>query len=592
MQNQYEVRQHFEQRILFFQILGFVLFLLLFLRLLDLQWLQHEGLLLQAEQNRVNIVPTLATRGEIFDREGRGLAINRVSYHVYIIPERVPDMGQTLDRLTKLLGWNERHLSLVKKQLKRARRDRPVLIEDKLPWKHIAILAARLHHFPGVDIRSGTQRMYPYGSLTSHFIGYLSQANAEDVGMGMLPIEKVGRSGAEKAFETSLHGRLGAQHEEVDALGRRIGVLKRTPPVIGEGLRVSLDIDLQKAAARAMGKRTGAVVAMDVHSGEVLTLLSQPGIDTNRFISGLETEKWQSWLSNPQRPLINRATQAAFPPASTFKLMTGLAALRHGVPLAHGKTTCRGHIELADRNLRCWKRKGHGRLGLHRAIVESCDVFFYELGDQLGMERLQAEFLLWGFGQPTGIALSPEARGTIPLQAQTASGRNRQWFRGETMITAIGQGAVSATPLQMARFTAAIANGGKLLKPQLLAGQPAEIIREIEINSKKLDFVRKAMRSVVASGRGTAHAALSHLPWKVAGKTGTAQIVSMAQDEDKAKKTVLDHHKDHAWFIGYAPYENPKIAFAVFIEHGGHGGSAAAPVAAAIVRAMAAKEQS
>jgi len=593
MQDYHHSRKRFNQRILCFQIFSFALLFLLFLRLLDLQWLQHEGLLLQAEQNRVNVVPMLATRGELVDRHGVGLAVNHVSYHVYIIPERIPEMEKTLARLADLLGWDERQFAQVKHRLKRARRDRPVLVEDKLPWLRVAPLAARLHHLAGVDVKAGTRRFYPYAQTASHLIGYLSMANAEDVNKGMLPIEKAGRSGLEKTFESRLHGQLGMQQEEVDALGRRVGVLKRTPPVMGEQIQISLDIDLQKAASRALAGRTGAVVVMDVHTGEVLVLLSQPGIDTNHFISGLEMEQWQYWLHDPKRPLLNRAIQAAFPPASTFKLLTSLAALRYGMPLTRKKTDCKGFLELADRNLRCWRRKGHGRVNMHRAIVESCDVYFYKLGDQLGMSRLQAEAKRWGFGQPTGIELSPEVRGTMPTQARSPSGHTRKWFRGETMITAIGQGAVSVTPMQMARFAAAIANGGKLLRPQLEAGQPAQIMREIDVSPKHLDIIRKAMRDVVASGRGTAHARLSRLPWKVAGKTGTAQVVAMAQDNDKKEaKKKPKHLQDHAWFMGYAPFENPRIAFAVFVEHGGHGGSAAAPVAAAIVRAMAKREAS
>ncbi len=585
-----EIRKRFEQRILFFQLLGFTLFLLLFLRLIDLQWLQHEGLLLQAEQNRINVVPILPTRGEIVDRYGRGLAVNHVSYYISIIPERVPDIQKTLQHLAALLGWDKQYIARVSRRIKHARRDRPVLVADQISWQRIARLAARLHRLPGVDARAGTHRYYPYAALTAHLVGYLSLANANDVKRGVLPMEKAGRSGVEKAFEPLLHGRPGTQYEEVDARGRRIGVLKRAPPSMGSRLRLSLDVDLQQAVARAMGDRAGAVVVMDVQTGEVLALLSQPGFDPNRFISGLEAEQWKRWLNDPRRPLLNRAVQAAFPPASTFKLITSLAALRHKTPLIRHRTVCNGFIQLTDRKLRCWKRKGHGLIGIHRAIVESCDVYFYKLGDQLGMEGLQQEAMTWGFGQPTGIALSPEARGTAGVRlARSLSGRRRQWFRGETMIVAIGQGAVSVTPIQMARFAAAIANGGRLLRPHLRTGVPAEVVREININPKSLDAVRRAMRDVVANIHGTAHAALARLPWKVAGKTGTAQVVSMSQDENKRKSTGPDRHRDHAWFMGYAPYDHPRIAFAVFVEHGGHGGSSAAPVAAAIVRAMAAR---
>jgi penicillin-binding protein 2 len=283
--------------------------------------------------------------------------------------------------------------------------------------------------------------------------------------------------------------------------------------------------------------------------------------------------------------------QAAYPPASTFKLLVGLAGLQRGASLARGFTQCPGYLELADRKLRCWKREGHERVELHKALVESCDVYFYSLGDQLGMEAMQESAGLWGFGQKTGIRLA-EARGVAPGQEWRPGRRSGKWFRGETMIAAIGQGTVNVTPLQLARFAAAIANGGRLLTPQLRADESPEVVRVIDIQPEHLATIRKAMRGVVAEIHGTAHASLAGLPWPVAGKTGTAQVVAMAQDEDEQPEGEQeDHHRDHAWFMGFAPYENPRIAFAVFVEHGGHGGSAAAPIAAAIVRAMAAREQ-
>jgi len=586
--NSLEVRGRFERRMLLLKWLSVLFMLLLFVRLGDLQWLQHEGLLLQAERNRINVVPVLPTRGEILDRNGEGLALNHVSYRLTLIPERVEDLPAALNMLQKLMHWPQERMQKISSRVSHSRRDRPVLLADKLGWEAVAQVAARLHHLPGVDVQAGTHRYYPYGALTSHLIGYVSLARGDDLQRGMLSSEKVGRRGVERAFEEGLHGKLGSQYEEVDAQGRRISAFKRVPPKMGEHLQLSLDIRLQQAAAKALGDRTGAVVVLDVQSGEVLALLSKPGFEPNRFITGLETEQWQAWVHDPQHPLINRATQAAYPPASTFKMLVGLAGIQAGGSLAHKTVQCPGYVELADRKLRCWKRRGHGRVDLHRALVESCDVYFYELGDQLGMPAITDTARQWGFGESTGIIIGPEAAGTVPL---VESGKGaRRWFRGETMITAIGQGAVTATPLQMARFAAAIANGGALLRPHLIANQPAEISRQIDVKAEDLDVIRRGMRDVVSSVHGTAHSAMSRLKWTSAGKTGTAQVVEEAQDEDKEKtkgQVQPRKHQDHAWFMGYAPYEEPRIAFAVFVEHGGHGGHAAAPVAAAVVRAMA-----
>ncbi len=578
---------------LFFQIAMGLLLLLLFLRLINLQLYQHEGLLLQANKNRINVVPLLPTRGIITDRYGVGLAINHVSYQVQMIPERVENLESALNELQELLNWSKQQLNRVRNRIHHARSDRPVLLEDKLSWQHVAPVAARLHQLSGIDVVAGTHRHYPYDKLTSHLVGYLSLAGPKDLQRGYLRTENVGRSGLERVFETTLHGTPGSQQEEIDATGRRIAVLKQTPPKIGGDIKLSIDVTLQQIAAKALGRRTGAVVVMDVHTGELLTLLSQPGFNTNHFITGLEHEQWQAWIEDPRKPLLNRTTQAAYPPASTFKMVTSFAGLRHQIPLATGKTQCPGYLELADRNLRCWRRKGHGDVTLHKSIVRSCDVYFYELGDLIGMQRLTEEARLWGLGEHTGILLTPETRGTLPsIQQQLRDGKVRPWYRGETMITAIGQGMSTVSPLQMARFAAAIANGGKVLMPKLLAGSEPAIIRRVDVNPDHLQRIQKAMRDVIAKPKGTAHWALNWAAWPVAGKTGTAQVIAMAQDDEKeaGRTPELDRHKDHAWFMGYAPYDSPKVAFAVFVEHGGHGGSDAAPVVKPMLQYLAKQE--
>jgi len=593
---QLEIRQRFDTRMLcFFAAIPLFLGLLLF-QILQLQWLEHDKYKLQADQNRLNIVPVLPVRGEIIDAQGKGLAVNRIDYIVSLIPERVDNQPETLRRLAQLLHWSDKKVALIVKRIKRTRPDRSVLLDDKLQWSDVSPLAARLHHYPGVDVQAGSYRQYPFAELTSHVIGYLSLANRRDVKAGYLPSEFIGRTGIEKSFETTLHGHLGHQREEVDAHGRRIAVLNRTAPLMGETIHLALDTEVQQAASDALGDRTGAVVVMDVKTGGILLMLSKPGYDTNRFITGLESAQWQAWLNNPEKPLLNRAIQAAYPPASTFKLVTGLAGLRDGAHLAQGSTFCPGYVEFSDRRLHCWKRIGHNKVAMHDAIVQSCDVYFYKLADQLGMAAISDAAHEWGLGAKTHIDLTPESRGTIPTQSpymmaamKNSQSKRKKWFRGETMITGIGQGALTTTPLQIARLAAAIANGGAILKPQLLAGQSPEVLHQVDVKAEHLHSIQVAMRDVVRSPRGTAHRALGSAPWTAAGKTGTAQVVKLSKSKKNklSNAEVLRHHKDHAWFMGYAPYEQPQIAIAVFVEHGGHGGSDAAPVAAAIIRVMA-----
>jgi len=597
MLTQLDTRRRFDLRIMFFFGATALLLGILAIHILHLQWIEHNKLAQQADRNRINVLPVLPVRGEIVDSKGRGLAINRIAYQVIMIPERVEMLDETLQQLAELLQWSQGKLEQVRLRIRRSRPDRPVLLDDKLKWATVAPIAARLHHLSGIDVQVGTYRYYPYADVMSHLIGYLSLARSEDMQEGFLSTEFIGRTGIEKSFESVLHGQLGSQQEEVDVHGRRISVLKSEAPVMGSQLQLTVNAKIQQAAAAALGKRTGAVVVMDVHNGAIIAMLSRPGYDTNQFITGLETEQWQAWLNDSRKPLLNRATQAAYPPASTFKLVTSLAGLRQQSALAIGTTTCEGSIELADRKLRCWKRTGHQKIDLHRAIVESCDVYFYELGDQLGMGVISDEAERWGFGLKTGIELPPESRGIIPthnpnmMEAMRHVGnwKRMKWFRGETMITAIGQGAVTVTPLQMARFAAAIANGGDILKPQLnLAAEPV-VQSKVDVDPAQLQAVRDAMFEVVNAPNGTAYWHMRGLPWKAAGKTGTAQVVSMSQDDEKDRTPEYDRHKDHAWFMGYAPFKAPQIAFAVFVEHGGHGGSAAAPIAAAIIRAAEAE---
>jgi len=596
---QLEVRQRFNVRMIYFFAATPVFLGLLLLQIMQLQWFNHEKYQLQADQNRLNIIPILPVRGEIIDAQGKGLAINHIDYRVSLIPERVKNLDATLHTLTQALHWTDDKVALLRKRIKHTRPDRSVLLADKLQWPDVSPLAARLHHYPGINVEAGSYRQYPFAELTSHIIGYLSLANPGDLDAGFLPSEFIGRTGIEKSFEPDLHGKLGHQREEVDAHGRRIAVINSKPPIMGKTIQLALDTDIQQAASDALGKRTGAVIVMDIKTGGIISMLSKPGYDTNQFITGLESAQWNAWLNNPEKPLLNRATQAAYPPASTFKLVTGLAGLAHGSHLAQGSTFCPGYVEFSDRKLHCWKRRGHETVSMHKALVESCDVYFYQLADQLGMGVISDAALSWGLGEKTHIDLPPESRGIIPAQSpymmaaiKNTQSRRKKWFRGETMITGIGQGALTTTPLQIARLAAAIANGGYILKPQVLANAPAEVLHKADVKPEHLQIVRSAMRDVVLTSAGTAHKALGQAAWTSAGKTGTAQVIKLSGKKKSklSNEEIQHHHKDHAWFMGYAPYENPQIAIAVFVEHGGHGGSDAAPVAAAVIQAMAKKQ--
>ena len=579
MWNPFELRQRYNLRVYLFLAAMICMALLLFGRMVQLQWIQYSQHFIQSEGNRIHVSPILPTRGMMTDRNGVGLAINKVSYKITLIPERVENMDETLTSVQALMHWDNKRIERLKKKIKKSRSDRAVLLMDQLPWQSVAPLAARLHHYSGVNVVAGTHRKYPYAMEAAHLVGYLSLVRDVDVQKGYLRMEYVGRSGLERILESRLHGELGYKYEEVNARGRRIALIKTLRPKTGENIKLSIDVELQKVAAKALAGKTGAVVVMDVHTGEVLTLLSMPGYDSNKFITGLDNVQWKSWLEDIEKPLLNRTTQAAYPPASTMKLVTSFGGLEHGLRLANGSTQCPGYVELADRKIRCWKKKGHGKVDMHESIVHSCDVYFYELGDALGMSRLSDTAREWGFGEKTGVNLPPESRGNVPRQRHP-SGRN--WYRGETMITAIGQGSITVTPLQMARFSAAIANGGKILTPLLEKGEAVKVVRQLDVNTQALQKVRQGMRDVVADRKGTAYWQLSRAHWTVAGKTGTAQVVKMSDDDERTFSDAK-HHQDHAWFMGYAPFDKPEIAFAVFVENGGHGGSVAGPVARAVV---------
>jgi len=502
---------------------------------MPLQRFEHEKYPLQIENKHLNAIPVLPVRGEILDIQGKGLAINQIDYRIYMIPDRVENLEITLSRLQQEMHWSDDKMRLIHQKIQLSRPDLSVLLD-------VSHLAVHLQHYPGIDVRIGSYRQYPFAELTSHLIGYISMAHKKDVEKGYLPSEFIGRSGVERSFESSLHGQLGNQHKELNAHDQRISVVNHQVPAIGETVRLALDVEVQQAASDALGDRTGAVVVMDVHTGAVITLLSKPGYDTNKFITGLELVQWQEWLNNPEKPLLDHAIMAAYPFPPTFKL--------------------------------------------------------YKLADQLGLDAISKTALAWGLGKKTGIDLPSESRGNVPIQSpymiaatkDSQSRRNKQLY-GETLMKEIGESTLIVTPLQVARLAAAIANGGYVLKPQLLAGQKPEVSHQAHVSKQALHTIRSAMRDVVRSPAGKAHRSLGSAKWSVAGKTGTVQVVKVLSSKKKnlMAQDIEYRLKDQTWFMGYAPYKNPQIAIAVFVEHGGHGDSAAL-VAAAVINVLADRE--
>jgi len=508
----------------------------LLVQCVPLQRFDHEKYPLQAENKHLNAIPVLPVRGEIFDVQGKGLAINQIDYRIYMIPDRVENLDITLSHLQQELHWSDDKMHLIHQKIQLARSDRSVLLD-------VSHLAVHLQDYPGIDVKTGNYRQYPFAELTSHLIGYISMAHKEDVEKGYLPSEFVGRSGVERSFESSLHGQLGDQRKETDVHARRISMVNHQVPAIGKTIRLALDVEVQQAASDALGDRTGAVVVMDVHTGAVITLLSKPGFDTNKFIAGLELVQWREWLNNPEKPLLNHAIEAAYPSPQIFKL--------------------------------------------------------YKLADQLGLDASSNTPLAWGLGEKTGIDLPSESRGNVPIQSphmiaaikDSQSRRNKQ-LHGETLVKGVGESTLTVTPLQVARLAAAIANGGYVLKPQLLAGHKPEILHQAHVSKQALHTIRSAMRDVVRSPAGKAHRSLGSAKWSVVGKTGALQVVKMlSSKKNKLMAQDIEYRlKDQTWFMGYAPYKNPQIAIAVFVEHGRHGDSAAASVAAAVINVLAGRE--
>ena len=567
-----------------------LVFLGLFVRLIFLQVVQGERYTYLSENNRIRLKRVPGSRGMIVDRQGQLLVDSRPSFDLFFVPEDSEQPENTLRLLARYLKWDEAALlKTYEDNLSRAAFDEITLGRD-VEWSTIVAVETHQLDLPGVTLRARPRRNYTDGPAAAHLLGYLGEVNPKQLktlkAQGYGSGDEIGHYGLERRWEEILRGQNGGQQVEVDALGRRVRVLHEVHNVPGYTMHLTIDRQLQQTAFELLSGKQGTLVAIDVRSGAILALASTPAFDPNVFARGIKGDEWNLLLNDKLKPLSNRAIQGQFPPGSTFKIIMAIAGLEEGVINPEAAISDPGFFPFGNRSFRDWKEGGHGMVNLHKAIVISCDTYFYQLGPKLGVDRIAKWARAFGLGQRTGIEVDGERGGTIPDTAWKLKRYRQPWYPGETVSVAIGQGYVTVTPLQLANMMAAVANGGKLFRPRIVSKVESvdgatvheygpELISTIEMKPDTLSRVHHALADVVKAGTGgMARSAIV----EVAGKTGTAQVVEMKGTYLKSEQLSY-FNRDHAWFVSYAPAQNPEIAVAVLIEHGGHGGDAAAPVA-------------
>ncbi|MGK7297221.1 MAG: penicillin-binding protein 2 [Candidatus Wenzhouxiangella sp. M2_3B_020] len=557
-------------------------------RFAQLQIIEHGTYAARAENNRVRLRAIAPNRGLILDRHGRVLAENRSAYRLVMIPERVDDVGAALADVDALVGLSDSEREQFRLRLVRNRPFQPVMVKGNLEEDEVATLALDRHRLDGLEIEPYLVRHYPYGPALAHVVGYVARLDESDLSRldagNYRATTHTGKTGIERHYEDLLHGTSGVERVETNAQGRMVRVLERSDPVPGRDIRLTLDLDLQLTALDALGEHPGAVVALDIESGGVLALVSKPGFDPNEFVNGIGNAAYRKLLESPRRPLFNRFLSGGYEPGSTVKPFIALAGLQSGKITPETRVFSGGSFKLPghSREYRDWRRGGHGWVDLTSAIEQSVNVYFYDLAHNLGIDRISRELALFGFGQPTGIDLPGEFDGVLPSRNWKRRALNEPWFPGETVITGIGQGFIVVTPLQIAYAAATLAGRGKAAPPRLLDLEPPA--QRIEHAASHWDAVFAGMHAVVHGERGTARAIAARLPVEIGGKTGTSQVFGRPDDNAEIDEDELPWFlRNHALFIGFAPYDEPRIAIAVVAEHGGGGSSVAAPVAAAVL---------
>ena len=571
-------------------------------RLIYLQVTGHAHYADLSQSNRVKVSVITPIRGLIYDRNGEVLAENNPSYSLDITPEQVDDLDETIARLRQIIPLTDEEVEDFQKRRQQTKRFNSVSIRTRLNEQEVATFSVQRHQFPGVDIQANLLRHYPHGDYMAHVIGYVGRINEEEL-RSIDPVryrgmQSIGKSGIERAYEDELLGEPGYQETENTAQGRSIKLLSLQAPIPGHDLTLNIDAELQQIAYEALGDYNGAVVAISPKTGAIHAFASKPGFDNNLFVQGIDVPTYKALNESHDRPLFNRALRGQYPPGSTLKPFFALAGLEYNVITQDRTYFCPGYYQLpnSEHKYRDWKKWGHGKTDMHKAIVQSCDVYHYILAHDLGIDRMHDFLHLFGFGSQTGIDLIGESSGLLPSREWKRKVHNQIWFPGETLISGIGQGYNLVTPLQLANATAILASRGMVNTPSLVAtvaGQtPVDVVASSESFGIALedethwDDIFSAMKDVVHSLRGTAKGISKDLHYFIAGKTGTAQVFSVAQEETYKEDEIAEKLKDHALFIAFAPYDDPQLAIAVIVENGGHGGSVAAPIARAVFDAF------
>jgi len=586
----------FNRRLLIAIIVSVVLLLLLMIRLMYLQIIHQEHYSTLSENNRVNILPIPPTRGLIYDRNGIVLAQNLPSFSLRLVPEHIPDLAQTLTELQNLVAISEEDIQRFHKDRKQKRRFEGIPLRFRLDDEEVARVSVNQYRLPGVEIHAELARHYPLGNLASHAVGYVGRINEQELrdldASNYAASSHIGKVGVERAYEDLLHGQVGYQQVETNAQGRILHVLERTLPTPGKNLFLNLDVEVQRVAEQAMGENNGALVALDPRNGAVLALVSTPTYDPNLFVNGLDSKTFKELRDSPARPLFNRALRGQYPPGSTVKPFLGLAGLELNQIRQSASLNCPGwYMQEGDpRRYRDWKKHGHGKTDLTKAIVESCDVYFYDLSVALGIDRMHEFLARFGLGQQTGIDIRGELGGILPSREWKRRTYRTVWYPGETLIAGIGQGFMLTTPLQLANITATLSMYGRRTQPnmlyaiqdademnqQLIEPRPSEPVPVGQLDHWKT--IIDAMQKVISNPHGTAHRLSYQLPYTIAGKTGTAQVFGLKEEEEYKEEEISKKLRDHALFVAFAPVEDPRIAVSIIVENGGHGGSTAAPI--------------
>ena len=576
----------------------FLLGMLIVIRVFFLQVVMHDHFTTLSQHNRVKIQPIAPIRGLIFSSDGVLIANNSPSFSLALVPEQVGDIDQTIEALKKLIEIDASDLERFRKQLRKKHLFSSVPLKFNLSDGEVAKLSVNRHRYPGIEVVAGLNRFYPLAEKLAHVSGYVGMIDEDELASldtsNYKGTSHIGKLGVERAYENQLHGKVGYRQVEVNATGRIIRLLERTAPVSGNNIYLTLDASLQNLAVEALTDKRGAIVAIDPEDGGVLALVSSPGYDPNPFVNGIDIRSYKKLLASQDTPLLNRALQGKYPPGSTVKPFFAIGALEYGLRNFSDETWCQGWYSLkgSTHRYRDWKKEGHGHTNLVNAIAQSCDVYFYALAHDMGINRIHELLDRFGFGKKTNIDIVGEVVGLNPSQEWKRKSYGQSWYPGETLIVGIGQGPSLITPLHLAVATAVIANRGKLVRPHLFASARDSITNELvneytpgEMGSIELKDdkhwkqVIDSMVEVMHGLRGTARRVGADAAYTMAGKTGTAQIVSISQEEEYEADLVPEELRDHALFIAFAPADQPKIALAIIVENGGSGSSGAAPIA-------------